>query len=347
MIRIKEFLAMFLLFSMIQIATASNISPTQAYLNKWAKENGIVGAALEVNNEKYFYGYSDKQLVKPVTKQTQFGIGSITKTFVSVILLKLEAEGKLNIHEPITKYLPQYSKLKSVTIQELMQMTAGFNDAADNSVSPLQQVEMAYKKYNPKLEIERSWLYSNVSYQLLGILIEKITQQPLNTVLSELITSPLHLSSIYIPDNSEASSFKEYQNGKVKVTDFKNAYAAGGIVSNVYDLESFIHHLFINKDMLPVQQYAELTNFVNTSEKYYSFTGTQAPTFGLGVFEWNIPLYGNVLTYPGVLGEGFTSIYTVIRNNLIISQSNTYNNNDFTILWPHRSFTKGLMKILH
>ncbi len=341
----KIFWGMFLLLSMIKITIASTSSLTQTHFNKWAKENGIVGAALAVNNEIYFYGYSDKQLVKPVTKKTQFGIGSITKTFVSVILLKLEAEGKLNIHDHITKYLPQYSKLKNITIQELMQMTAGFNDVADDSVSPLKQVEMAYNKYNPKLE--GSWLYSNVSYQLLGILIEKITQQSLNAVLSALITSPLHLSSIYIPDNSQTSSFKEYQNGKIKISNFENVYAAGGLVSNVYNLESFIHHLFINKDMLPAKQYAELTTFVKTSEKYYAFTKTKSPKFGLGVFEWNIPSCGDVLTYPGVLGEGFTSAYTVIGNNVIISQSNTYNDNDFTILWPHRTFTKGLMRNLH
>jgi hypothetical protein len=51
--------------------------------------------------------------------------------------------------------------------------------------------------------------------------------------------------------------------------------------------------------------------------------------------------------YAGVLGEGFTSAYTVIGNNVIISQSNTYNHNDFTILWPHRAFTKSLIKYLH
>lgn len=345
MTRIKKNLLIFLLFNMIQSATASASSFTQSYFNKWAKDNGIVGAALAVNKSMYFYGYRNKKLAEPVTAKTQFGIGSITKTFVSVILLKLESEGKLNIHNSITKYLPQYPKLKNVTIQALMQMTAGLNDVADDSVSPLQQVDIAYKKFNPKLT--GSWLYSNVSYQLLGILIEKITQQSLNEVLAELITIPLHLSSIFIPNTSQTTSFKEYQNGKVSISNFKNAYAAGGLVANVHDLESFIRHLFIIRDLLPAQQYAKLTTFVKTSDKYYAFTGTKAPKFGLGVFKWTIPPYGDVLMYAGVLGEGFTSTYTVLGNNVIISQSNTYNNNDFTILWPHRAFTKGLMKDLH
>lgn len=331
----------FVLFSTTQAAIASTSSFTKTYFNQWAKENGIVGATLAINNEKYFYGFRDKNLAKPVTDKTQFGIGSITKTFMSVILLKLESKDKLNIHDSITKYLPQYSKLKNITIQDLMQMTAGFNDVANVSVSPLQQVNMAYKKYNPKLA--GNWLYSNVSYQLLGLLIEKVTQKSLPEVLSEQITAPLHLSSIHFPDKLQAASLKEYQNNQIKISNFNNAYASGGLVSNVGDLEMFIRHLFVNKDLLPAKQYAELTSFVKTSAQYYAFTGTKTPQFGLGVFKWNIPPYGDVLNYSGVLGEGFTSAYTVIRNNVIISQSNTYNHNDFSILWPHRSLTRKLM----
>lgn len=340
-ISIKILCFIILIFSVIQTAMADITSLTQSYFDKWAKENGIVGAALAINNEKYYYGYSNKNLVEPVNEKTQFGIGSITKTFISLILLKLEAENKLNIHDPITKYLPQYSKLKNITIQDLMYMTAGFNDVTDDSVSPLQQVDIAYKKYNPKLA--GKWLYSNVSYQLLGILIEKITQQSLAQVLSEKITSPLNLNSIYFPDSSQASSLKEYQNTKVKISNFNNAFAAGGLVSNVGDLESFIRHLFINKDLLPLKQYSELITFIKTSARYYAFTRVKTPQFGLGVFKWNIPPYGDVLNYAGVLGEGFTSSYTVIGNNVIISQSNTYNQNDFTILWPYRLFTKKLI----
>jgi CubicO group peptidase (beta-lactamase class C family) len=345
MVILKKLVVFLLISFLIPSVYASNPSMgRQAYFIKWVKQNEIIGAALAIDNKMYYYGYSDKNLAKPVTETTQFGIGSLTKTFISVILLRLEAEGKLNIHHSIIKYLPQYPKLHSVTIQDLMQMTAGFNDVADESFSPLQQVEMAYKKFNPKLV--RHWFYSNVSYQILGLLIEKVTQKPLNKVLFKLITSPLHLNSIYIPDQSQGLSLKEYKNGIVRTSNYNNLYAAGGIVSNIKDLALFVRHLFIIKDLLPPQQYKELTTFVKTSEKYYAFTGIKAPKFGLGVFKWNIPFYGNVIMYAGVLSGGFTSAYTVIGNNIIICQSNTYNHNDFTLLWANRAFTKNLMKSL-
>ena len=344
MISTKKIWVIIFFFTIIQGARADTFSTTQTYFNKWAQKNEIIGAALAVNDKTYFYGYSNKELVAPVNIQTKFGIGSITKTFVSVILLKLEAEGKLDIHDHITKYLPQYSKLKGVTIQALMQMTAGFNDGADDSVSPVQQVDLAYAKYDPKSA--GVWLYSNASYQLLGILVEKITHRSLADAVSLFITSPLYLNSIKFPGSKQAASLKEYQNGQIKSSNFKNIYAAGGLVSSAHDLEKFIRHLFVIRDLLPPKQYAELTTFVKTPTKYYEFTGTKAPQFGLGVFKWNIPPYGDVLSYPGVLGEGFTSSYTVIGDNVIISQSNTYNNNDFTILWVHQTFTKWLIKNL-
>jgi CubicO group peptidase (beta-lactamase class C family) len=333
----------FIVFILSQAGIASSALSAKANFDKWAKNNKIIGASLAINDQAYFYGYSNKELFTEVTEKTEFGIGSITKTFISVVLLKLEANGKLNINDAITKYLPQYPKLKNITVRSLMQMTAGFNDVAEvgGLASLLQQVNTAYDKYNPVLA--GTWQYSNVSYQLLGMLIEKITQQQLSSVISALITSPLHLKSIYIPNDSQAALLKEYQNDTIKTTNFNNIYAAGGLVSNASDLERFVRHLFVIKDILPTKQYRELTSFVNTPIKYYAFTGEKPPKFGLGVFKWDISSLGSVLTYPGVLKDGFTSAYTVIGSNVIICQSNTYNHNNFTLLWPHRTFTKNLI----
>jgi CubicO group peptidase (beta-lactamase class C family) len=218
------------------------------------------------------------------------------------------------------------------------------NDATHDSISPLQQIDIAYKNYDPNPKLTRKWMYSNASYQLLGLLIEKIAQKPLAEVLATDITLPLHLPSIHFPNKSQAFLLKEYQNNQTKITNFSNEYAAGGLVSNARDLESFVRHLFVNKDLLPEKQYGELMAFISTSDHFYALTNVKAPQFGLGVFKWDIPPYKEILNYPGVLREGFTSAYMVVDNNVIIIQSNTYNNNDFTILWPHRLFTQLLAK---
>ena len=264
--------------------------------------NNIVGAAINVNEKSYFYGYSNKILSKKVTSNTVFGIGSITKTFVSVVLLKLEADKKLNINDKITKFFPKYTRLNNVTIKELMQMDAGFNDAktSKRSLSPTQQIMVAYKKYNSKLL--GHWQYSNVSYQLLGKLIEKITHTSLENAIAKLVILPLNLKHTCFPNKAEKINLLGYQNGKANLTDYQNAFAAGGLVSNAHDLNIFVSHLFVTKNILHKRQYDELTTFINTPKKYYAFTGIKSPKFGLGVFKWDIPLFGQILTYPGVLG---------------------------------------------
>jgi CubicO group peptidase (beta-lactamase class C family) len=346
MIILQKLLLMIFVFITCQTALANGINQTQTYFNQWAQQNKIVGAALAINNKSYVYGFSELQHAQPVTAETEFGIGSVTKTLVCFILLKMEERGLLSIHDTVITYLPQYDKLKGVTIQQLMQMTAGFNDVntTNNYVTPLENVTMAYTRYTPvKTKI---WQYSNVSYQLLGLIIEKVTKQTLPIVLSRLVTLPMNLPSIHFPTRTQADFLKEYQNGKVKISSYDNPDAAGGLVSNAKDLEIFINHLLVVKDLLAMKQNTELNSFVDTPAQYYAFTGTKAPKFGLGVFKWNLSPQTDVLTYPGVLKEGFSTTFTVVGSNVIISQTNTYNQNDYTVLWPHREFTMGLIKII-
>ncbi len=317
-------------------------SGVQMSLANWAQENKIVGAAISINGDSYYYGYSNKSQNTKIDEHTVFGIGSITKTFVSVAILKLESTGKLNINNSITNYLPQYSNLNNVTIKQFMQMTAGFNDTTKTgSISPTQEIDQSYKAYD-KSKVGK-WQYSNSSYQLLGLLIEKVTHKSLAKNISELITTPLNLKYTYIPNTIQAKQLKEYQNQAIKTSNFNNLYAAGGLVSNTQDLNSFIDHLLIKQDILPKKQYYELTDFIVTPSDYYKFTGLVPPKFGLGLFQWQIPGIGEVISYPGVLADGFTSVYTVHDKMIIIGQSNTYNYNDFTLLWPYKPFMLKLL----
>ena len=66
----------------------------------------------------------------PVTENTVFGIGSITKSFTCVAIMQLQEVGKLNVHDPVSKYLPEFNvknkeAIKDITIHHFMTHTAG------------------------------------------------------------------------------------------------------------------------------------------------------------------------------------------------------------------------------
>lgn len=320
----------------------ANTSIQKQFIN-WGNKNNLVGAAMSIDGNTYYYGFSQKKNKIKVNSKTVFGIGSVTKTFVSVTLLLLEEKGKININDSITKYFPEYKRLNHIKIKDLMSMDAGLNDVKSGSelLTPEAQIQDAYENYN-QMNFHH-WKYSNVSYQLLGKLIEKVTGQSLSNVIRQKIIEPLDLKSTYFPSESQSKKLYEYQDNQQKKSNYSLAFAAGGMVSNVHDLHVFINKLFVKKTLLSLNQYHEMTSFIATPKNYYAFTGTEPPQFGLAVFKWKLGKNRSVLTYPGVMKNGFATTFIVFNKRVIILQSNTYNNMDFTLLWPYKKFVLSLI----
>lgn len=331
---------------LIAILVSTNLSANNLNHNfrHWAMQNKLLGTVISINGHAYYYGYTNKKDSIKVDANTVFGIGSITKTFTSVIILQLEQAHQLNINNKITQYFPRLKKLRQVTIRDLLQMNAGFNDIAKEgeSITPKQQIQQAYTQYDAKNF--HHWRYSNVSYQLLGKLIEKVTHHSLADNIRIRITTKLKMKHTYFPSAKQARQLYEYQDGKTSISNYQSAFAAGGLVSNTADLTKFIKALFVQKRLLAKTQYTELIDFIKTPASYYAFTKTKTPSFGLGVFQWQLDDGLTVLTYPGVLNNGFASTYIVAKQQVIILQTNTYNNDNFTLLWPYQPFVMSLLQ---
>tara|TARA_R110001599_G_scaffold45693_1_gene134957 strand:+ start:250 stop:1341 length:1092 start_codon:yes stop_codon:yes gene_type:complete len=141
----------------------------------------------------------------PVAEDSRFAIASMTKSFTAVLALRLVEQGRLSLEGSIKAYLPDYPAdyADQVTIRQLLQNRSGIphyvsipgwfdNDfkRALTKESLLDVVSRLPLAFEPGSD----YLYSNVNYYLLGLILEKVTGEPYETVLSDSILQPVGLS---------------------------------------------------------------------------------------------------------------------------------------------------------
>src|SRR5580700_1781200 len=146
------------------------------------------------------YGLANVELQVPVKPETIFQSGSVGKQFTATAVMMLVEEGKVELDDPIAKYLKSAPEAwQAVTIRELLSHTAGFTDYPDNfdfrkdySESDLLKiVENIPLAYAPGTK----WSYSNLGYLTLGILIHQVTGEFYGDFLQKRIFGPLGMTS--------------------------------------------------------------------------------------------------------------------------------------------------------
>ena len=144
----------------------------------------------------------------PVSPDHLFQIGSETKSFVSVILLQLEAAGKLSIQDPIGKYLPNLPEdWKNITITQLLNHTSGianytdapgFHDEIMQNFSHLYTAdELVNRVSSTTPKAPPVLYYSNTDAVLAGMIIESVTHQSVADEMNQRIFKPLQMNHTY------------------------------------------------------------------------------------------------------------------------------------------------------
>ena len=142
----------------------------------------------------------------PITPATPFRVGSISKPFVATMILQLVDEGRVELDEPLSSYLPDAPVGGDVTIRALLSHRSGLPNYTDRSdfirdaVTELSRrftpaEVLTYIETVPRREPNQSFAYSNTNYILLGQVIEQVDGLDLNTALRERITLPLQLDA--------------------------------------------------------------------------------------------------------------------------------------------------------
>ncbi len=136
------------------------------------------------------------------TSDTQYRIGSISKTFVAVLVMRLRDEGRLDVADPLGKYLlgthPFPREIADLRIAELLAHTSGL---ASESAGPWWErtpgqagIAEALGKQPMRLPSGRQFHYSNPGYGALGALVERLRDEPWGVVLQREVLDPLAMT---------------------------------------------------------------------------------------------------------------------------------------------------------
>ncbi|MBN1657642.1 MAG: beta-lactamase family protein [Anaerolineae bacterium] len=142
------------------------------------------------------HGFSDLAARVPAHAGTLFEIGSISKSFTAMALLQWREEGKLDLHAPVTHYLPWFhtrSRYAPITVHHLLCHTAGIINGTDFTTEACYE-SWALRDTEATTPPGTHFHYSNVSYKVLGLVLEAVAGQDYATVIQARVLAPLGMA---------------------------------------------------------------------------------------------------------------------------------------------------------
>ena len=284
------------------------------------------------------FGYASVEWEIPNTPDTKFRIAAITKPFTAILVLQLVAERKLDLHTPISEYLPNYNKKTGaeITIHHLLTHTSGIvrnyksRDSIPRFPDKLRVNELIKEFENLPLEFTsgEKFSYSNTGYLLLTHIIETVTTKSYETLLKEKILLPLNMNHTGIEKHRPIikkrakgyfESFGEIYNANY--IDMSGITGVGNMFSTIEDLYLLDQALY-NEILLPKEQ-LDLLFAKHVEDKnyggYYGY-GWELQESQVGNTNETIPTIG----HTGVI-DGFCARFTRIpsTHSSIIFLNNT------------------------
>lgn len=217
----------------------------QAYLQK----NEVPGAAVIVyvdgKPSAYYFGYADKETKKPVTKDTIFELGSITKVMTTLLLAQEVDFAKIKLKEPINKYIPTLPvSFDKMSVRSLATHTSGLPFNAPPDVTNRSEWEKFASTWKPEQTSESEYLYSNVGIGMLGQALETVTHQNFNQLYRTKILAPLGMQPIAltVPKKLEEFYAKGYnEQGQVQPPISDGVFpATGAMKASAEDMSKFL-----------------------------------------------------------------------------------------------------------
>ncbi len=267
-------------------------------------------------------GTADLATGRKMDTRDIFRIGSLTKTFTATVILQLIDEGKVRLDDSLYKYYPKVPNSKNITVRQLLNMTSGLHSYTEiewvqeaffthrfRAWSPEELVKAAIS-VKPDFPPGKGFHYTNTNYVLLGMIIEKVTGNKLEFEIKKRIIDRLRLSHTVFPIGPEigegAIHGYMYEDGKPEDWTKENVswgWAAGAMISNMYDIKTYIKAISDGTFLSRKLQKERLTSWVDMELAHKEIMSTLR--YGLGVFtaggfvghNGGLPGYVNIAMY--------------------------------------------------
>jgi len=306
------------------------------YFSTLESNNKFMGNVTVSQNGEIIYsravGYADYENKLKANENTKYSIGSISKTFTAVLVLKGIEQKRIDLNQTIDKYFPTIKNSNKITIENLLYHRSGIHNFTDDkdymtwNTQQKSEEEMTaiIASKGSDFEPNSTSKYSNSNYVLLSYILERSFNKPYGELLKEYITDPIGLKNTYFGkennnSTTKCNSYKYLETWKlVPGTDISVPMGAGGIVSTSADLVNFSNALFGGL-LLKSESLAKMM--------------TLKENFGIGLFK--VP-FDNKAGYGHTGGiDGFTSVFYHFSDAdisyALISNGTNYNNNDISI----------------
>ena len=330
----KIILLVFLLPFVCCAITAQNTNDSayrqaENYISHAYNEANIPGLSYVIiqNNETKYgnIGFSDKENKQPATSKTLYELGSTSKAFTALAVLNLNREGMIELDNKVSDYIDWFkgyyrNEEVDITIDQLLHHTSGIpfytlslipesnqTDALERTIKKINSISLHSipgKKYE----------YASVNYDILALVVEKITGTPFETYLDKVVFNQLGLKNTTIGEAVDSAYLsKGYKIGffrprEYNAPTFKGNNASAYVVSNIEDVSKWLEYQMGIKScgldsMIELSHQRDNSVFPHNLSSY--------------AFGWNVSLKGDNVIFHEGLNPNYSSFIAFQKDKKI------------------------------
>lgn len=290
----------------------------------------------------------------PIQTNMALGMGSNTKTYIAVLLLKMQEQGLLNLDDTIGKWIQGYPNLNTnSTIRQCLNHQAGNREYLNNQLndslllnpSKIWNIEELLSFAGPaNFSPGSSWNYSNTNYIIAGYIIEKVLNKSFAQAMREMVLAPNSWNNTFFFGESNAApipnqwtmnlngvSLVNMNTYPINIINqlFSTASSAGAMMTTAEDNVKFWYEL-IKGNLISEQSKKELTQTIRLNS---------SSSYGLGIFRLNRLINGRTVyshggTFLGFINENIVDTLTGVSISVLTNQDSIDNGDLLTQVIP-------------